>query len=224
MTSVIREGGDEDLRNDALEKTKHHKALPLVPVTFGLDKVGVAGLYGDATAVDSLAASLIIQAAVLHSPEDLIITGAFASADQRTWDWMKWLPHTRAATSPLEGAHLVDESDANDLLRRLGAMLNTRLGQSSNSTSPWPRILFALYQDANIDRVGLARLLDSATAAGVIVLWIGRETHHVPRQSRALVQCHDGTEDLSLLRYTDPAVDDQLLDLEGITPEVAASG
>ncbi|MQA95043.1 MAG: cell division protein FtsK [Streptosporangiales bacterium] len=71
-------------------------ASRLVPVTFGLADVGVAGLAGERVRSRALAGWLVAQAAVLHSPRDLtiVVLGSDpAAADD--WDWVRWLPHTR---------------------------------------------------------------------------------------------------------------------------------
>ena len=47
----------------------------------------------------AMCSSVLIQAATLHSPEDLVIV-VLEGYDQGLGTWVKWLPHTRSATSP----------------------------------------------------------------------------------------------------------------------------
>src|SRR5690606_34193439 len=98
----LERGGADDLRDEATTAFRGLDALVDVPVTVTLD--GVLAVHGEAALVDGVAASLVVQAATLHSPEDLVIAGAVAAG--RPLDWIRWLPHARSVTSPLPGDHV----------------------------------------------------------------------------------------------------------------------
>ena len=219
VRTSIRPGGDPELREAAVQRLAHHETLALVPVVASLDDAGITGLYGDPGQVRGLAASIALQAVVLHSPEDLVVAAAVPAAEEASWSWLKWLPHTRSATSPLEGPHLVHEAGTDDLLMRLIAVVNARAGH--DRAGAWPRVLLLLHEDADADGARLAALLDVATRAGIVVVWVGREQHQLPRQCRAIVRCVSSVSGESQLRYTDPSVADQAFDVEGIPVTVA---
>ncbi len=63
-----------------------------LPVT--LDVTGHIGFDGEPAAARALVRAIICQLAVLHSPEDVWVTGPVG----RQWDWLKWLPHHRPRT------------------------------------------------------------------------------------------------------------------------------
>jgi S-DNA-T family DNA segregation ATPase FtsK/SpoIIIE len=74
--------------------------LPPVPVSFSvpvslpLAQLGVVGLAGPAAASRALARWLVAQAAVLHSPRDLVIVVLTAEPEAgQYWNWVRWLPH-----------------------------------------------------------------------------------------------------------------------------------
>ncbi|MDP9072082.1 MAG: FtsK/SpoIIIE domain-containing protein [Actinomycetota bacterium] len=222
IVTSIRSGGDPELREAAEQRLAHHKTLSLVPVVVSLDDAGITGLYGDPEQARALATSLLLQAVVLHSPEDLVIAAAVPATDEGSWSWLKWLPHTRSATSPLEGPHLVDEAGTDDLLLRLMAVANARAGQEARARA-WPRVLLLLHHDARADGARLAALLDVARPAGIVVVWIGHEQHQLPRQCRAIVGCVAAVSGESQLRFTDPTVEDQTFELEGMPVGVAGA-
>ena len=144
------------------------EALDNVPITVDLAEDPVLGVHGDRELVDGVAASLVIQAATLHSPEDLTIVGATAS--DRAFDWLKWLPHVRSVTSPLPGNHVVHtHDDASLVVARLVEVAGFRSsgGRREDELRCWPRILLLLDADLAPDAVEVSRLLD-----------VGRESGH----------------------------------------------
>ena len=62
--------------------------------------LGALALVGGVADTSALASSLTLQAAALHSPEDLVMAAA-VSPRRGMAGWLKWLPHCRAASSPL---------------------------------------------------------------------------------------------------------------------------
>jgi DNA segregation ATPase FtsK/SpoIIIE, S-DNA-T family len=69
--------------------------LHQVPAVVALQQDGVLGVAGDRRACHNLANSLVMQAAVLHAPEDLVITILTGPNQQEKWAWCRWLPHSR---------------------------------------------------------------------------------------------------------------------------------
>src|SRR5205085_2893201 len=64
-------------------------------------KVGSAGLSGDPARVSGLAISLLLQVAVLHSPDEVTIAAAVPGRDRAEWAWLGWLPHAVSERSPI---------------------------------------------------------------------------------------------------------------------------
>jgi DNA segregation ATPase FtsK/SpoIIIE, S-DNA-T family len=172
---------DPDQRIElAIEQRRH---LPSVPITVDLGERGVLALHGDPREVETSASSLIVQAATLHSPDELILCGALHP--RRTLnDWLKWLPHTRSVVSPLAGAHLAVGSEAaDDLLHRLLEVVADREG------GEWPRLLVVLDELVGADSLLVSSLLEAGPAVGVHALWIGTSLQLVPRHASAVVEC-----------------------------------
>ena len=99
-----RSNGDDELRDELAEAAGRARPTRRRPDhRRTCAEVGVLGVHGDPTEVDDVAASIALQAACLHSPEDLIIAAA-VGPDRSFADWLKWLPQARSATTPLAGS------------------------------------------------------------------------------------------------------------------------
>ena len=221
IETPIAPGGDPHLRQDAAMELEHHAQQELVPVTLPLDDVRVAGVYGPPDKVNALARSLVLQAALLHSPEQLVVAAAVPSAHLVEWSWLKWLPHCRSATSPLEGPHLVDEREVAGLIDRLAQVVVARSGLDHFVSAPWPRLLVVIHELAEPNRAALASLLDSSEQAGIVGLWVGEAESQLPRQCRVMVRCSPAIDPMSNLRFTDPKLDDQDFLPEGVEVDMA---
>lgn len=73
-----------------------------VPVIASPVTAGGLGVAGPRSAAIGAARALVLQAAALHSPAELVIAllGSQRYADD--WSWLRWLPHVDAPWSPVE--------------------------------------------------------------------------------------------------------------------------
>lgn len=69
--------------------------LDEVPAVVNLQRDGVLGIAGGRRACEAVATSLVLQAAVLHAPDDLTITVLTGAHQHERWSWARWLPHVR---------------------------------------------------------------------------------------------------------------------------------
>lgn len=217
---TLADGGADDLRTEAEQALAGLDRLEEVPVTVDLTVDAVVGIHGDGELVDGAAASLVVQAALLHSPEDLTI--AAAVGPDRALGWITWLPHTRSVVSPLSGAHVVRAVDAVDrLVDRLLAVVTFR----AEAERIWPRVLVVLDADLCPDPATTARLLHAAATAGIAVLWLASTGAAVPRQATRTLALRPGRGGAMRGRLwsTDPEVDDVDLEIEHLRPDRAAA-
>ena len=212
--------GDVEFRDQVIEAYGPTDVLTDVPVTLPLAELGVVGLVGPGAETTRLVASLVLQAACLHSPEDLVIVSAAARG--RGLDrWLKWLPHTRSTSSPLSVPHLVDDRrGADTLVAELATEAARRLDTSPPRRFPW--ILVVLDRTIEPDAALVSRLLDVGPEAGMSVVWTTDRAEWVPRQARSVVDCRPAsTGALSRITATDPEVADRLIDPEQVGAELA---
>lgn len=217
-------GGDDDLRDETMAVFAGLDSVQNVPITVDLLTDQVLGLHGERELVDGVASSLVVQAACLHSPEDVTVVAA-VHAD-RPLGWLKWLPHTRSVTSPLPGAHVVTSTDQADaLIRRLIEVAEFRVGtrRPGDDGRVWPRVFAVLDERLHPDAADLARLLDHADEAGMTVVWLADSAAGVPRQARRILEVRSGSGAAMIGRLwsTDPAVADRELEVEHLRPVLA---
>ncbi len=84
---VLAEAADELVRSTA--------ALDDAPVVLPLAELGTVAVVGPSDMRRSLVSSWIASLATFHAPGELRIVGCVPVEAARTWDWVKWLPHTR---------------------------------------------------------------------------------------------------------------------------------
>lgn len=222
--------GDDELLDRAWAALDGTDVLVDVPVSADLATAGVFGIHGPTELVDGIACSFVMQAACLHSPEDLVITAA-VSCERAVAAWLKWLPHVRAASSPLEGAHVVtDASAARSLVVRLLEIAEERVDTSNDGVGGsagtrerrWPWMFAVLDSSLESDHADIARLLDLCPAAGMSVVWLAAGAGDVPRQAAEVLVASDGPGNSALgtVWSTDPAVADRHIEIEQLRADI----
>ncbi|MEM7324755.1 MAG: FtsK/SpoIIIE domain-containing protein [Actinomycetota bacterium] len=214
--------GDAEFRDQIVEAYGQTDVMTDVPVTLDLAELGVVGLVGRAVETSSLLSSLAIQAACLHSPEDLVVLAALSPARELT-EWLKWAPHSRSSSSPVAGRHLVGTKEAADqLIADLTNEATRRLAVGADRTTfPW--LLVFLDRAVEPDAAAVSRLLDACPAAGISIVWLTDTAERVPRQARAVVTCRPALSgELSTVSFTDPDREDLHLDIDRATAAFAA--
>lgn len=196
----------EDYLREAVEVTlAGYDRLPACPICVNLAELGVFGLHGSVLEVRAMCASVLLQAATLHSPEDLVIV-VLEGHDQGLGTWVKWLPHTRSATSPLAGRHVVaDEAAASEMVRELVSVARSRTSTDDRVDHRWPWILVVLDETANVDPALASQLLELCPQSGISVVAAVESDARVPRQAKATFRCVPligGT--LSSVWFTEP--------------------
>lgn len=212
--------GDEGLLERLEAQAQRYSTFESVPTMVPLVELGVIGIHGPVSEAPPLAKALLVQAATLHSPEDLVIAGA-AAPETGLVDWLRWLPHTNSTGSPIGGPHLAsDREAADDLLRSLLEVAEFRaLGSDHGVDRRWPWILAVVDRRLEPDPHLLAQVLDRCPGSGVSVLWLSETADRLPPQCRAVADLADrsqaGPEQLSRLWFTDPEVEPQVFAADG---------
>ncbi len=201
---TIGRGGDAELRAEAEAQLAERALVPSVPVPVELTKVGAVGLTGDERATAGLARWMVAQAAILHSPDDLIIAAALAEEAAAEWQWLKWLPHLRLdRLGLLIPPVAVGREAATEMLSELSEMLRLRAERrrvGESGTRGQARVMLLLDERLGIDRSLLRAVLSDAAELGVAAIWLGRDVRDLPGQVGAIVQT---AADRAVLDLTD---------------------
>ena len=222
VKAPVENGGDDELRDEALEALAHHVSLSGVPVACDLVETGVLAVHGDSSAVDDVAAAIAVQVACLHTPEDLVVASALAP-DRPIAQWLKWLPHVRSVTSPVAGRHLTTTQDgARRLLGELVEVATLREpANDRNQDRRWPWVVVFLDADLEPDPTLVSQLLDRCGETGISVVWLSTSEARVPHQAKAVVDCQLNADGDATLWYTDPEKATQTVELARVHPDIA---
>ncbi|MEU4191503.1 type VII secretion protein EccCa [Kribbella sp. NPDC026611] len=128
---------DQFMMAEANALVRRFTLIPDMPLTVPLDHVGNVSIVGDREGVVRVARSLLMQTAVWHAPEDVLMAAAFPPQALPDWQWMSWLPHVqdpdrktgptpfrRIADSPTKLSQLL----AQDLSKRVQWATESRRG------------------------------------------------------------------------------------------------
>jgi DNA segregation ATPase FtsK/SpoIIIE, S-DNA-T family len=217
VTVRVDAQGEDDLRDEATRAVDGHDHLAAVPIDLHLGQLGCAAIMGPPSTADAVARALVMQVLCLHSPEDVVFMAAVPQG-RGFVEWLKWVPHTRAATSPIAGAHVAATTDDSArLLRALAELAESRASHNDRVDRRWPWVLALLDETMVDDRAVLSRLLERCPEAGISVVWIGATEGLVPRQAAATVRCPVDGSGAATISFTDPEIDACEVRLETMT-------
>lgn len=196
-------GGSEHLRYEGRTQLERFAVLHNVPITVGLPQVGVCGVPGPAPATAAVLRGLIVQAALLHSPADLVVVAATSHRHRRDWEWLKWLPHVAAGADLLDGPPLATgEIAAHALLERVHRQQQERLGADPDprgTAHHGPHVLVLVDGALALDGAVTRAVVASARATRVSVLWSAERQHDLPLDTGAILSLTSETT-LDVLR------------------------
>jgi S-DNA-T family DNA segregation ATPase FtsK/SpoIIIE len=194
-----------------------HREIDDVPVAENLYFSGALGVVGIPDAAADVARGLIVQAAGLHSPAELVVAAIVSPGWTPEFEWLKWLPHTGSVHSPLGGTpHLANSSTTGGALlsaleelvasrgakakredrgaipiERSAMVAGASAGEKGAATSPppspTPAILLIVSDDAPVDRARLVQLAEDAADAGVFPIWVSSRAESLPAVTRTYV-------------------------------------
>lgn len=170
-----------------------------VPAVVDLSRDGVLGVAGDRRAAESLATGLLLQAAVLHAPEDLSITILTGPNQHDAWRWARWLPHVRDR----DGRYVARIGCSDGSVARLAAELSSVIDEGLARRTPGGR-----GGDPAVDRPGhlvivdgsyqlgalpvVTKILRLGPEAGVFSICIDDAERLLPEECRAVAVFDDG--------------------------------
>jgi DNA segregation ATPase FtsK/SpoIIIE, S-DNA-T family len=182
---------DRALRAEVDTLIARHATVDGVPIVARPVEDGAVGLAGPREPVLAAARALLLQATVLHSPAEVVLC-AFASATSApSWEWLKWLPHTTSAHSPLPARHLTAGAEGSVVLvSELEDLLARRAADQARAL---PAVLVFVEDDAPLDRSRLVELAESGWRHGIYVVWVAADVARLPAACRTYVDLHAGT-------------------------------
>lgn len=183
-------------------KRTEPRRLPDVPVTISLRHHGVIGVAGRGELPRSVGRWLVAQAATLHSPTDLSVVVLTEPAGRSAWEWVRWLPHSRAREG--QGAVSLLGTDADSVARRISELLASVAARQEaaraarmapNQAWSGPSVLVVLDGSRRLRNLpGLTQILREGPDVGVRLICLDADRRLLPEECDALVEeDHHGT-------------------------------
>jgi S-DNA-T family DNA segregation ATPase FtsK/SpoIIIE len=170
----VGESGDAALRERAERLAAAYSVAPVVPVVVSLTDAGVLGVAGSIGRRQSMARSLVAQAATLHSPRDLAIVVLGADGGEPAWEWTKWLPHSAVLLGSSGGGRSVSSGveDVRSLFESLESVMTARIEQARSRSGRddqrfQPEILVFIAANVSVPKPALSNLLSDGPAVGI---------------------------------------------------------
>lgn len=211
-------GIDDAARED--NHTSVHWTIPDAPVCVDLEHCGVVGLAGETGPVQALARWLTAQAAVLHTPRDLRIVVLTDKASEESWDWARWLPHSRdGLPGSRGGAVTLVGNDPETVANRVAELVSTlrtrqRAAESTMSKAllSEPDVLVVMDGARRLrDVPGVVSILKEGPSVRIFPLCLDHEERLLPEECTAVVRYENHR--LTLRRTGQPAIGDIRPDL-----------
>jgi S-DNA-T family DNA segregation ATPase FtsK/SpoIIIE len=163
-----------------------------VPIVVDPLMTGATGVSGVRSVALGALRSLVLQAVSLHSPAELVVTAFASTSTARDWDWLKWVPHTGSAQSPISVCHLASTGPAcSALLSQLEDLVAAGAepkGSVEDPVTPRPCVLVLVENDAPAERSRLVRLAEQGWHQGIVLLWLGPTTSALPAACRVFLE------------------------------------
>jgi S-DNA-T family DNA segregation ATPase FtsK/SpoIIIE len=172
-------------------------------VTLDLLGAGVLGLAGDQPTARAVAAWLLSQAVTLYGPDQLravvLTTGTHRS--RQSWEWLVRVPHcdpSSVATAPDDPEPPfvamigTDDHSVGRRVAELTALAADRRLVAATATGPadGPQVVVVLDGARQLrDRPGVSELLTYGPAAGIHLVCLEDDAHHLPESCDAVVTC-----------------------------------
>ncbi|WP_313409644.1 FtsK/SpoIIIE domain-containing protein [Aeromicrobium sp.] len=198
--------GTSDLQSDVIVKdpTREQHEGPLrwtapdVPVMVPLASTAVLGVCGTQDECLTTTSWLVAQVAALHSPTDASVWIFTDRTNAPSWEWAKWLPHTRTSEDHPRAARLaVDEDDRSSMISELTALVDRRKELDTDEREALPSVVVVLDGARELRMApGMTSLLKSGAFVHVYFVCLDRTARELPEECRAVIELHGDLLDL----------------------------
>ncbi|MEU9209060.1 FtsK/SpoIIIE domain-containing protein [Streptomyces sp. NPDC048415] len=163
------------------------------PVALPLSERGVIGIAGPGDSAQALGRWAVAQTAVLHSPLDVQFYVLTENSGRESWDWVRWLPHSRPAGA--QDANVLIGTDAETVGARIGELtqlLDARqksAKQNGNKASFSDPDIIVVWDGSRRLRSmpGVVRLLREGPAMCMYAICLDAEERFLPGECQAIV-------------------------------------
>jgi DNA segregation ATPase FtsK/SpoIIIE, S-DNA-T family len=188
-SQIVLPANRQNLPRDLMEKLKAVTArfatVEPVPVIATPAVEGAIGLAGPRDTLIPAAIALTFQTAALHSPAEMVMTAFISHEQTPVWQWLKWLPHTTSAHSPISQRHLASTAEGSLVL--ISELEDLLAARQTEEQPPLPAVLVLVDDDAPVERSRLVTLAEHGWRHGIHVLWLAAAASRLPAACRTFV-------------------------------------
>ncbi|CAO5234737.1 FtsK/SpoIIIE domain-containing protein [Frankia sp. AgKG'84/4] len=215
-----------EVEDPALDDHDHRLRwnVPEVPLAVDVAARGVVGVAGPRASAHALGRWLLVQCAVLHSPRDLRIVVLTDSGGRSSWEWTRWLPHSRPGAAGGAGGPAVsignDPETVAHRVAELQAQIRVRAQARESALGPvmftQPDVVVLIDGARRLrDVPGMIQVLTEGPAVRIFALCLDTETRLLPEECTTVIRCEP---DALAVRQTDvPEVPGVRPDLVGVS-------
>ncbi|MCA0144345.1 FtsK/SpoIIIE domain-containing protein [Blastococcus sp. LR1] len=172
------------------DEPPEQRVVRAVPAVVPLREAGVVGLAGPAEPLAGLLRWVVLQLAVHHPTRDLALT-VLAPRGRTDWNWVRWLPHLRAADG--EGPVAFVGNDPETVTARVGeltALIKARREAAGSGSrlqaESFPAQVLVVHGYRPLRATpGLAQVLQDGPAVGVYAICADEEERFLPEAATA---------------------------------------
>ncbi|MFD4522695.1 FtsK/SpoIIIE domain-containing protein [Streptomyces sp. NPDC058470] len=180
------------------------------PVALPLAERGVIGIAGPGDSPQALGRWAVAQCAALHSPMDVQFYVLTENAAQDSWDWVRWLPHSRP--SGAQDTNVLIGTDAETVGARIGELtqlLDARQKAAKESgrqaTFSDPDIVVVWDGSRRLRSMpGVVRLLREGPAVSMYAICLDAEERFLPGECQAIVIAEPKPQEHAVAGVTTP--------------------
>jgi DNA segregation ATPase FtsK/SpoIIIE, S-DNA-T family len=176
---------------------REYSWLPGAPITVDFREVASMSLVGHRNLVLNLMRSFVTQTAILNSPSDVKIFLFSSQQNYRSWEWLRWLPHTR--NSQAEGGVLYmafDREKRRELLTFVSKIIEARRSTDPNGdqqpTIDGPTILAIVDDEMDVrDEPVFSFMIREGAKMNIATFIMCGILEEAPSDCQALIQIKD---------------------------------
>ncbi|MGW1886858.1 FtsK/SpoIIIE domain-containing protein [Streptomyces sp. NPDC001970] len=181
--------GEVPSQIEGIAELEYDHTLDEVPVTVNLRQVGVLGVAGRDDVPRRLAAWLVSQAALLHSPVDVAVRVMTGHVGRKTWEFARWLPAARqmgAGPQDPDPRVSCDPAGHARQMAELKLLLDARRGWSRPGRRAGDVVLVLDGAQGLRSLAGMTEVLREGPSLGVYVMCLDADEHLLPPECEAL--------------------------------------
>lgn len=172
------------------------------PVRIHLKENGSVGVLCPTDEQYEFFKTLILDLCVTHSYEDVQIIVLVPKGQEKTYEWIKWLPHIKNSAGDFRGIVCDDESRDN-VFEYIYALMSKRAAEVSEDSNVPVRPYYAVFvlEEYGIKTHPLYKFAENSSQIGFCFLYFKKYKESLPKECKEIVEISESKDTSGVLRY-----------------------